>query len=100
MGVGHEEAYKEGRQQKQKKMAKLSNSVGFGLKWRKQMKGLFFVLHGGVFVFVFCCFLFAHLLVLMRQHNIATKSRDYRVKHLGFTSSSASYQLRDCEQVT
>lgn len=30
MGVRHEEAYKEDRQQKQKKMAGMSNSVGFG----------------------------------------------------------------------
>lgn len=69
------------------------------------MKGLFlfllaclvFVLHGVLF---FCWVLFARLLVLMRQHNIATKSMDYRVRRLGFKPSSATYQLRDCEQVT
>lgn len=81
MGVGHEETDKEDRQQKQRKTAKVSNCAGSGFKQRRQMKGLFlhllvclvFVLHG----VCFCCFVFAHLLVLMRQQNTASESMDY-----------------------
>lgn len=80
-GVRHEEAYKEDRQQKQMKMAKVSNCIGSGFKQRKQMKGLLlhlltrlgFVLHG----VLFCCFVFVRLLVLMRQQNTVAESMGY-----------------------
>lgn len=65
MGVRHEGACKEERQE-QEKMVKVPNFVGFGLK------------------FGFSCFLFACLLVLMRQCSIVTKSMDSRVRQLGF----------------
>ena len=63
IGVRHEEAYKEDRRQKQKKMAEAPNSIGFGLKRRQQMKGLFsgllaclvFVLHGVLCLLGFVC---------------------------------------------
>lgn len=104
MRVRPGEVNKEDRRQKQKKMAKAPNSVGFGLKRRQQMKGLFlrlltclvFVLLGVLCLLGFIC----SFAVLMRQHNRATKSTDYRVRQLGFKPGYATYQLRDCQQVT
>lgn len=59
MGVRHGEVNKEDRRQKQKKMAKAPNSIGFGLKRRQANEGLVFA---SSHLLGFCpaqCFVFA-----------------------------------------
>lgn len=66
-------------------MAKVTDSVGFWVKTEEACERpvlcllvcLIFALYSVLCVLSFCCFLFAHLLVLMRQHSTLTKSIDY-----------------------